>query len=118
LKDNRFPKKCTAKDLKKKVKKGELQPRDLHDYLIDANTALFDISIKGAELYRSEDFGKSWNKTHTDILENLSYSYGYYFGVVEVNPIRSDEVLIAGVPLLKSLHLGKSKQSDALNQRE
>lgn len=110
LKDYRFPKKYDAKDLKKMVRKGELKPKDLYDYLTDANTALFDVNVKGAELYKSADFGKTWTKTHSEKLENLCYSYGYYFGVVEVNPKNSNEVYIAGVPLLKSTDGGSQFQ--------
>lgn len=108
LKDNRFPKKYDAKDLKKMVKKGDLKPKDLYDYLTDANTALFSANVIGAELYRSSDFGQTWTKTNDEALEKLCYSYGYYFGVVQANPQNSDEVYIAGVPLLKSKDAGKT----------
>ena len=108
LKDNRFPKKYDAKDLKKMVKKGDLKPKDLYDYLTDANTALFSANVIGAELYRSSDFGQTWTKSNDEALEKLSYSYGYYFGVVQANPQNSDEVFIAGVPLLKSKDAGKT----------
>ena len=110
LKDNRFPEKYNSKKLQKLVRKGELKPLDLFNYLTDSNAALFEDPVIGAELYRSNDFGKTWNKTHQEDLEKVAYSYGYYFGTVSTNPSNSAEVFIAGVPLLKSLDSGKTFQ--------
>jgi photosystem II stability/assembly factor-like uncharacterized protein len=108
LKDNRFPEKNDAKNIKKLVKRGEIEPRLLFDYLTDSNAALFDKNVKGAEVYVSKDFGETWEKTHTDILEKVVYSYGYYFGTIAVSPSHSEQVYIAGVPLLKSSNGGKT----------
>lgn len=108
LKDNRFPEKNDAKSLKKLVKKGEIKPRLLYDYLTDSNAALFDKNVKGAELYMSKNFGETWQKTHADILEKVVYSYGYYFGTLAVSPSNAQQVYIAGVPLLKSSNGGNS----------
>ncbi|PCJ64616.1 MAG: glycosyl hydrolase [Bacteroidetes bacterium] len=108
LKTNRFPKKYKAKDIQKMVKKGDLKPIDLFEYLHDENAMMFEDPVKGAELYRSNDFGKSWNKTHDRVLENICYSYGYYFGVVHSNPNNPEQVFIAGVPLLQSKDGGET----------
>ena len=108
LKQNRFPKKYKAKDIQKMVKKNELVPKDLYEYLQDENAAMFEDPVSGAELYKSTDVGKTWNKTHSDVLENVCYSYGYYFGVVHANPSQENHVFIAGVPLLQSTDSGKT----------
>ena len=79
LKQNRFPDKYKAKDIQKMAKKGELMPYDFYEYLHDENAVMFEDHVKGAELYRSTDAGKTWAKIHDGVLENVCYSYGYYF---------------------------------------
>jgi photosystem II stability/assembly factor-like uncharacterized protein len=108
LKQHRFPKKYTAKDIQKQIRKEELVPKDLYDYLQDENAAMFENPVKGAELYRSADQGKTWLKTHDGVLEKVCYSYGYYFGVVHANPSQPRHILIAGVPLLQSIDSGRT----------
>ena len=77
-------------------------PKDLTTYLENANALLFDTPVIAAELYSSTDGGTTWTKTHDDYLDGLYNSYGYYFGVISVNPVNSEEVYIAGVPILRS----------------
>jgi photosystem II stability/assembly factor-like uncharacterized protein len=108
LKKNGFPKKHDAKNLKKQIRKREIEPKLLYDYLTDSNADLFDKNVKGAELYRSNDFGQTWKRTHNEVLERVCYTYGYYFGTVQVNPTYPSQVYIAGVPLLKSSDHGKN----------
>ncbi|MBC8065187.1 MAG: hypothetical protein H7Y17_10180, partial [Chlorobia bacterium] len=47
-----------------KVKKGELKMADLKEQLRKRNANVFDFGIYDQELYRSDDGGKSWRKTH------------------------------------------------------
>lgn len=108
LKSNDFPKEHTAKSIKEKVRKGDLKPIALVEYLEDANANLFEAPPVGAELYRSDDGGKTWRKTHKDYIDDVYYTYGYYFGQVRVSPWSSDEVYIMGVPILKSNDGGKT----------
>ena len=108
LKRNKLDKKYTPKKLKTMMRKDKLEPKDLFDYWYDSNEAMFEDPVSGAELYRSNDFGVSWHKTHDTILENVCYSYGYYFGVVTANTSDSNHVFIAGVPLLQSVDGGKT----------
>ncbi len=46
---------------------------------------MFEDPVNGAELYRSNDLGATWDKTHDSILENVCYSYGYYFGTLHAS---------------------------------
>lgn len=108
LKSNRFPEKYSASSIKKNVKNGTVKPIDLARYLEDANSLLFDTPVIGAEVYKSTDGGKSWNKTHEGFLDDIYYSYGYYFGKVHVDPSNKDAIYIYGVPILKSKNGGKS----------
>ncbi len=107
LKDLGFPtKKYPVDSLKREVKAGRLSPKLLADYLTDANAQLFDTPVVGAELYASTDGGQTWSKTHEDYLDDVYYSYGYYFGQVRSHPTRPEEVYIFGVPALRSLDGG------------
>lgn len=76
----------------------------------DANRALFQTNVIGCELYKSEDGGKNWKRTHENFLDDLYYSYGYYFGTIAVDEKNSERVYIAGVPLLFSEDGGKKFQ--------
>ncbi|MFK7935981.1 MAG: glycosyl hydrolase, partial [Saprospiraceae bacterium] len=102
LKDNRFPKKYTVKKVTKMMRKGDITPLALVEYLENANSLLFDTPVIGAEVYRSDDEGKTWQKTHEGYLDGVYYSYGYYFGQIRVNPQDANQVYIMGVPVIKS----------------
>ncbi len=106
LKDNNFPEKYTSEIVKKEVRAGKYQPEALAKYLGDANNALFDSEITGAEIYKSVDYGETWEKTHDFWLEGVYYTYGYYFGEIRVSPRDPDIIFVFGVPLLKSVDGG------------
>lgn len=108
LEDNRFPEKYSAKAVKEKVAKGEIKPNALFEYLNNTNSLLFDTEVVGMQVYRSDDLGKTWNKTHEGFLDDVIYSYGYYFGFMRVHPTNPDEIYIAGVPVLMSADGGKN----------
>lgn len=108
LRNNRFPKKYTAESVKKEVKLGKVTPADLALYLEDANSQLFDTPVIGAEVFRSRDGGLSWTKTHNDYLDDVYFSYGYYFGQIHVSPKNKEVIYIYGVPFLKSNDGGKT----------
>ena len=103
-----FPDKYNAIDIKADVKSDKIKPADLVSYLEDANSMLFDTPVKGAEVYVSFDAGKTWNKTHTDYIEDLYYSYGYYFGNIRVSPLDDKKLYIMGVPILRSSDGGET----------
>ncbi|RZS99555.1 VPS10 domain-containing protein [Aquimarina brevivitae] len=111
LKKNGFQEKYRAENIKQMVRSGTVVPVDLANYLEDANSLLFDTPVVGAEVYRSDDGGKSWKKTHKDYLDDLFYSYGYYFAQIRVSPKNKDHIYIAGVPILKSKDGGKTFES-------
>jgi len=116
LKDNDFPEKYSVEKVKKMVKNGTAKPVDLAKYLEDANSLLFDTPVIGAEVYKSTDGGMTWEKTHEGYIDDLYYSYGYYFGHVHVAPNNPDHIYIYGVPILKSKDGGKTFTSiDAEN---
>lgn len=117
LRSNGYPDKYTAEKTKEAVKNKTYTVKDIADWkLADADANLFNTPVIGAELYRSDDEGKTWRKTHQEILEGVVFTYGYYFGTVSVSPTNPDKVYIAGYPVLLSMDAGKTfKQIDGEN---
>ena len=111
LKENNFQEKYRAANLKNSVRNGLVMPKDLAIYLEDANALLFDTPVVGAEVFKSTDGGTTWTKTHTGYIDDLYYSYGYYFGHIHVVPKNADKIYIYGVPLLTSDDGGASFSS-------
>ena len=99
---NNFPYSYTAETVLEDVREGRIEPVALVEFLADANRQLFDTPVVGAELYRSDDGGRTWARTHEGYLDDLFYSYGYYFSVVRVAPDDPDRLYILGVPLVAS----------------
>ena len=102
LKTNGFQEKYRADNIKNMVRDGAVQPIDLANYLEDANSLLFDTPVVGAEVYRSDDAGKSWKKMNENYIDDLFYSYGYYFAQIRIDPSNKDKIYLAGVPLIMS----------------
>lgn len=111
LKQNGFQEKYRAQNVKNMVRAGDATPLDVAKYLENANTQLFDTPVKGAELYRSNDGGETWNKTHEGQIDNVFYSYGYYFAQVRVDPSDVNHVYAMGVPIIRSDDAGKTWKS-------
>lgn len=111
LKENEFPKKYSYDVVLKMIKKDKIKPIALVEYLEDANSLLFDTPVVGAELYRSNDGGKTWSKTHEGYMDDIVYSYGYYFGNIRVDKNNSDKVYLVAFVVLKSDDGGKTFQS-------
>lgn len=108
LRQNDFPEKYVAAGIKELVKSDSISVQSLVDYLNDANNSLFDTPIIGAELYRSEDGGKSWKKTNIEYMKSLYFTYGYYFGKVFVSPLNDQKVVLSGYTLIMSTDGGKT----------
>jgi photosystem II stability/assembly factor-like uncharacterized protein len=111
LEDNVFPEKYSADTIKTLVKKGTIKPVTLVEYLQDANSQLFDTEVIGTEIYSSRDGGKTWTKTHEGFLNNIFYTYGYYFGQIRASKANPQKLYILGVPILKSEDAGVTWKS-------
>lgn len=111
LRNNDFPEKHTASSVKEMVKTGKLKPIALAEYLEDANSLLFDTPIIGAELYRSEDGGKTWKKTLPGYMDGMYHTYGYYFGNIRISSSNPDEIYLVGFVILYSSDGGKTFKS-------
>ena len=70
--------------------------------------------IKGADVYRSDDGGKTWRQTSrqdqamTDYLNNHSGTYGWVFGQIRIDPTNPERIFIMGVPLSESTDGGRT----------
>lgn len=102
LDNNSFPLNYDAETIKEQMREGTLQPVSLIEYLEDANSQLFDTPVIGPEVYRSDDGGDSWQRTHDGYIDDLFYSYGYYFGQIRVAPNDPNRLYLLGVPILAS----------------
>lgn len=108
LKTNGFQEKYRAENVKQMVRAGDVKPIDLAKYLENANSLLFDTPVVGAEVFKTTNGGKTWNKTHEGYLDDLYYSYGYYFGEIRVDLQDENAIYVLGVPILKSKDGGKT----------
>ncbi|MGB0839461.1 MAG: WD40/YVTN/BNR-like repeat-containing protein, partial [Chitinophagales bacterium] len=108
LQENGFPRKYNTKKVIGMVKAGTILPKALVEYTEDANRLLFDTPVIGIEVYRSDDGGQTWTKTHDEDIKNIYNSYGYYFGQIRVAPTDANTVYIMGVPIMRSDDGGKT----------
>ncbi len=90
------------------VRTDKVSIQDIIDELGDANADLFNTDIVGLQVWRSDDTGANWKVTHDGPLDQVVYSYGYYFGEIRVSPKDADQVYVLGVPIVKSDDGGKT----------
>jgi photosystem II stability/assembly factor-like uncharacterized protein len=110
-----FPEKYNAKKIREQISTDKITVKNLYDYVTGANDELISAPISGAEVYRSEDGGQTWKKTHDEPIDAV-FTYGYYFGKVFVSADNPDRIIIYGVPILQSMNGGKTwKSLDASN---
>lgn len=63
----------------------------------------------GSEVFKSGDFGDTWKQTNSEKLINGG-GFGWAFGDIVPHPVKSEEIFILGVHLMKSLDGGKTFQ--------
>ena len=63
--------------------------------------------LVGGEVYRSDDGGDSWTKTHED-KTSIGGSPGYYYGQVRVDPNDADNLWVLSVTVYQSKDGGKT----------
>lgn len=105
LRRNRLSTRYNAAELKRQVSTGQLKPNALYDYLY-VNTG-FEGTPIGAEVYRSDDGGTTWKKTHTKEL-SINQTYGYYFGKIYTSPYNPEKIYAIGFTAQVSTDGGKT----------
>ena len=108
LKEYEYPKAITAESLVADLKAGKVKVKDLLDWMSDADRAMLDTTVIGPELYVTEDGGDTWKRTHEGRLDEVSFTYGYYFGQVRVDPSNDQKVYLLGMPAIQSEDGGRS----------
>jgi hypothetical protein len=108
LKENNVPERYTAEMVTAMVQSGKATPASIAGMISSANDRLFNTNIKGAEVYRSNDGGASWKKTHEKFIDDLIYTYGYYFGQIRVSPENENIIYLLGVSTLQSTDGGRT----------
>ena len=108
LKESGFREKYRAENIKSWIIENNMQPVEALAILADANKALFETEVIGCEVYKSEDGGKSWKRTHENYIDDMYYTYGYYFANISVDEKNQNRVYVGGVPLLFSEDGGKN----------
>ena len=111
LRNARFPRNLKADKIIRMVKKGQLHPADLVKYTERPTDEVHETPVIGLEVYRSEDEGATWRKTHENFLDGVYSSFGYYFGQIRVSPNNPDKIYCLGVPVLRSDDGGQTFQS-------
>ena len=106
LKESGFSEKYRAENIKNWLENNNSSPA-LKSFL-DANKALFETEVIGCEVYKSEDGGTTWKKTNTNYIDDMYYTYGYYFANISVDAMDQNRLYIGGVPLLFSKDGGKT----------
>jgi len=109
LRKNKFPAKYNAESVKKLVGDKKIEPSALALYLDAGDDGFSNSSIKGCEVYRSDDGGKNWYKTHQKPI-SIYNTYGYYFGKIYVSPSNSEKIVILGFYAMQSKDGGKTFQ--------
>ena len=71
---------------------------------------IFEGRIKAAEIYRTDDKGKSWRKVSesNEFMTNHSGTYGWVFGQIRVDPTDENTIYSLGIGLNVSRDAGKS----------
>ncbi len=111
LDENNFPQKYNAKNLKEAITNAKYEVTEIAKFTENANDDLFDKPIAGAELYKSENGGKTWQKTHKNYLDWIFNTYGYVFATVHIAPSNANKVIIPGYQIIKSENGGETFES-------
>ncbi|NDF97350.1 MAG: glycosyl hydrolase [Chitinophagia bacterium] len=106
LRKNRFPKQYSVAQIKEKVAAGTLAPSVLWDWL-DSDDGFQNSGIAGCEVYRSDDGGRNWKKTHEKPI-GIFNTYGYYFAKIYTSYQNPEKVFILGFSSQVSTDGGKT----------
>jgi photosystem II stability/assembly factor-like uncharacterized protein len=106
LRKNFFPAKYTGAGVKDLIKNDKVPPTALYDYL-DSDDGFQNTGIYGCEVYRSDDAGKTWKKTHDKLIGTFN-TYGYYFAKIYTSHTNPDNVYLLGFNAMFSKDGGKN----------
>ena len=99
-----YDKDMNVDDVLKQIKDKKLTFAQLSDKLKQKSPNAFG-GQTGAELYRTDDGGKTWHRTDRGQFGPFG---GYYWGKVWVNPSDPNDVYVTALPLVRSKDGGKT----------
>ncbi len=97
-----MPQGTEVKDVVKGLLEGTTDLAGLAELMLKRNPAVFDMELNLAEVWRSDDAGKTWVKTRPDLGDHG----GYYWTHAYVSPHDPDEVYTLGLFQLRSRDAG------------
>lgn len=100
-----------AATVREAVSAGSITLKDLVDDITDNSPNALKTPVRSLEVYRSDDLGETWSKTHDDYIPGVYSSYGYYFGELRVSPKNPNRLYSLGVKIVRSDDAGKTWQS-------
>ena len=86
------------------------QPNVVYAFIDNHAPGEKDGQIVGAEVYRSDDKGQTWKRTHDESLYHVYTEYGWKFADVRVAPHDENEIFILGNRAYHSKDGGKTFQ--------
>lgn len=107
MRRQRFPAKYTAAVVKDMIRADKIQPVALWDYFDAGDDGFSNNTIKGCEVYRSDDAGKTWKKVNEKAI-GMFFTYGYYFAKIYTSHTNPDKVFILGFNAMMSTDGGKN----------
>ncbi|WP_343328332.1 VPS10 domain-containing protein [Polaribacter staleyi] len=108
LKEYGFREKFRAEGVKQLLKPGGMKPKELMTFLDNEMAVAFEEPVIGAEVFKTTNGGKNWKKTHTNYLDGIYSSYGYYFGEIRVDLQDENSIYVLGVTIIKSKDGGEN----------
>ena len=112
LKSNGFPEKYKADGILKMVESGKITVQTLYDFVDSGDDGFSNQGVYQCEVYRSDDNGKTWKRTHAEgAMKDLYFTYGYYFAQIRVNPSNPEELYVMGTRIITSKDGGKTWKS-------
>ncbi len=102
---NYLPSEFKADEILAKLKDKKITMAELVAAMEKRNPNVVQMEPLWSEVYRSDDAGLTWHKTHAG---KIGPHGGYYGGRIVINPTNSNDILTTGTILLRSLDGGKS----------
>lgn len=102
-----IPQDAKPDDVAKKVVAGEMSRAELAELMKKRNAGVFEADPEQAEIWRSDNAGKTWAKTRS----RMGDHGGYYWNEAIVSPFDHNEVYTLGLLILRSKNGGASWDS-------
>lgn len=99
-----LPNEMKSDDVLKQLREGKLDKKGLGDLFLKRNPNVFNKRLREAEVWRSDDAGKTWK----NMSGRMGVHGGYYGGRIVCHPTEPDTIYTCGVLLLRSKDGGKS----------